>query len=79
MLSGGLGQQVLDAYGNPVPMGGGGGVLTAAGQSSVMQTPIGQWGVGEWAVAGLVAYIAYSVFFTTRRGASTIARRFPFE
>jgi hypothetical protein len=33
-----------------------------------------QWGIGEWATVAGVLYIAFSVFFTTKRGTQTVAK-----
>lgn len=61
--------QALDAYGMPVASSGGGGMFqTPIAQSAVAQTPIAQWGGGEWFMAGLAAFVLFSVFTTTRRG-----------
>lgn len=43
-------------------------VIPPSVAQSPLQTPIAQWGMGEWAVALGLAYVAYSVTSTTKRG-----------
>lgn len=51
---------VLQAFPNPLT------------DSSVVQTPIAQWGIGEYAVVGGALYMLYSVLTTTKRGVGRV-------